>query len=89
MRGIITQGNSICFGRFGLQALKSAWITSREIEARRRTITRYAHRNGKIWICVFFDKTITMQPTKTRMGLENGPQNTRYLSLNQVEYFMK
>jgi large subunit ribosomal protein L16 len=63
MRGITTRGNSICFGRFGLQALESAWITCREIEARRRVITCYARCGGKIWIHIFPDKPITMRPT--------------------------
>ncbi len=72
MRGITTQGNSICFGRFGLQALELAWITSRQIEARWQTITHYAHHDGKIWIHIFLDKPKTMQPAETCMGLGKG-----------------
>jgi large subunit ribosomal protein L16 len=60
MKGIATRGNSICFGRFGLQALESAWITSRQIEVGWRAITCYAHCGGKIWIRIFPDKPITM-----------------------------
>ncbi len=68
MRGVATRCNSICFGRFGLQAFGPAWITSRQIEARRRAIICYAHHNGKIWIHIFLNKLITMQLTETRIG---------------------
>lgn len=72
MKGISTRGNSICFGKFALQALESAWITSRQIEAGRRAITRYARRGGKLWIRIFPDKPITMRPAETRMGSGKG-----------------
>jgi large subunit ribosomal protein L16 len=72
MKGISTRGNSICFGKFGLQALEPAWITSRQIEAGRRAITRYARRGGKLWIRIFPDKPITMRPAETRMGSGKG-----------------
>jgi large subunit ribosomal protein L16 len=48
MRGTKTRGNEICFGKFGLQALEPTWITSRQIEASRRTITRYTKRGAKL-----------------------------------------
>ena len=48
MRGTKTRGNEICFGNFGLQALEPTWITSRQIEAARRTITRYTKRGASI-----------------------------------------
>nr|YP_009559547.1 ribosomal protein L16 [Diphasiastrum digitatum]AZU95344.1 ribosomal protein L16 [Diphasiastrum digitatum] len=72
LRGVSTRGNRICFGRFALQALEPAWITSRQIEAGRRAITRYARRGGKIWIRIFPDKPITMRPAETRMGSGKG-----------------
>jgi len=50
MRGITIRSNSICFGRFGFQALKLASTTSRQIEARRQATIHYACRDGKIWI---------------------------------------
>ncbi|KAK9276705.1 hypothetical protein L1049_006241 [Liquidambar formosana] len=49
MKGISYRGNRICFGRYALQALEPAWITSRQIEAGRRAMTRNARRGGKIW----------------------------------------
>jgi large subunit ribosomal protein L16 len=72
MKGIATRGNSICFGKFALQGLEPAWITSRQIEAGRRAITRYARRGGKLWIRIFPDKPITMRPAETRMGSGKG-----------------
>lgn len=67
-RGSAQSGNTIIFGNFGLQALESAWVTSQQIEAARRAITRYVRRGGKIWIRVFPDKPVTRKPAETRMG---------------------
>nr|YP_010399936.1 ribosomal protein L16 [Nowellia curvifolia]UQM88702.1 ribosomal protein L16 [Nowellia curvifolia] len=72
LKGRATRGNSICFGKFALQALEPAWITSRQIEAGRRAITRYARRGGKLWIRIFPDKPITVRPAETRMGSGKG-----------------
>lgn len=72
MRGVATRGNVLNFGEFGLQALEPAWITSRQIEAGRRAMTRYVRRGGKIWIRVFPDKPVTMRPAETRMGSGKG-----------------
>ena len=72
LKGTATRGARIAFGRFALQALEPSWITSRQIEAGRRTITRYAKRGGKLWIRVFPDKPITMRPAETRMGSGKG-----------------
>jgi large subunit ribosomal protein L16 len=60
LKGIATRGNSICFGKFALQALEPAWIT------------RYARRGGKLWIRIFPDKPITVRPAETRMGSGKG-----------------
>ncbi|KAJ9535621.1 hypothetical protein OSB04_un001235 [Centaurea solstitialis] len=57
MKGISYRGNHICFGKYALQALEPAWITSRQIEAGRRAMTRNARRGGKIWVRIFPDKT--------------------------------
>ncbi|AFY65287.1 50S ribosomal protein L16 [Geitlerinema sp. PCC 7407] len=72
MRGQATRGNELNFGDFALQALEPAWITSRQIEASRRAMTRYIRRGGKIWIRVFPDKPVTMRPAETRMGSGKG-----------------
>jgi large subunit ribosomal protein L16 len=49
-------------------ALEPVWITSRQIEAARRTITGYVKRGGKVWIRIFPDKPVTQKPAETRMG---------------------
>ena len=67
-RGKAQAGNTIVFGDFGLQALESAWVTSQQIEAARRAITRYVRRGGNIWIRIFPDKPVTKKPAETRMG---------------------
>lgn len=72
MRGLAHRGSKIDFGEFALQAIEPAWITSRQIEAARRAMTRYVRRGGKIWIRVFPDKPVTMRPAETRMGSGKG-----------------
>ncbi|KAK8314812.1 hypothetical protein V6Z11_D01G195700, partial [Gossypium hirsutum] len=72
MMGISYRGNRICFGRYALQALEPAWITSRQIEAGRRAMTRNVRRGGKIWVHIFPDKPVTVRPTETRMGSGKG-----------------
>ena len=67
-RGKAQSGNTIIFGDFGLQALESAWLTSRQIEATRRAITRHVRRGGNIWVRIFPDKPVTKKPAETRMG---------------------
>lgn len=72
MSGVATRGSSLNFGDFGLQATEPAWITSRQIEAGRRAMTRYIRRGGKIWIRVFPDKPVTQRAAETRMGSGKG-----------------
>ncbi|MEB3230262.1 MAG: 50S ribosomal protein L16 [Leptolyngbyaceae bacterium] len=72
MKGMATRGNTINFGDFALQALEPSWITSRQIEASRRAMTRYVRRGGKVWIRVFPDKPVTMRAAETRMGSGKG-----------------
>nr|YP_010284433.1 50S ribosomal protein L16 [Caryocar glabrum]UKQ56176.1 50S ribosomal protein L16 [Caryocar glabrum] len=72
MKGISYRGNRICFGRYALQTLEPAWITSRQIEAGRRAMTRNARHGGKIWIPIFPDKPVTLRPAETRMGSGKG-----------------
>ena len=72
-RGKAQAGNTLAFGDFGLQALESAWITSRQIEAARRAMTHYIRRGGNIWIRIFPDKPATKKPAETRQGGGKGP----------------
>ena len=73
LRGRAQTGNTVVFGDFGLQALESAWVTSRQIEAARRAMTRHIRRGGNIWIRVFPDKPVTRKPAETRMGGGKAP----------------
>ena len=72
MRGIATAGNTVAFGDIGIQALEPAWITARQIEAARRTITHHLKRGGKVWSRIFPDKAATAKPAETRMGSGKG-----------------
>ena len=72
MTGSATRGTEISFGDFGLQALECGWLSSRQIEAARRAMTRYIKRGGKIWIRRFPHKPLTSKPAETRMGKGKG-----------------
>jgi large subunit ribosomal protein L16 len=67
-----TRGTSLAFGEYGLKALESGWLTSRQIEAARIAMTRHVKRAGKVWIRMFPDKPITAKPAETRMGKGKG-----------------
>ena len=66
--GTAWRGSSVSFGEYGLQALDRAWITTRQIEACRQTITRRMKRRGKVWIRIFPQKSYTKKPLEVRMG---------------------
>ncbi|MBL8134669.1 MAG: 50S ribosomal protein L16 [Anaerolineae bacterium] len=72
MKGTASRGASVHFGEFGLQALEPCWLSSRQIEAARRTMVRYVRRRGKIWIRIFPDKPFTKKAAETRMGSGKG-----------------
>ena len=72
MSGLAKGGYNVAFGEYGLATQEPAWITSRQIEAARRAMTRSVKRGGKIWIRVFPDKPITKKPAETRMGTGKG-----------------
>ena len=71
-RGLATRGNKVSFGEYGLKATGRGRISSRQIEAARRAITRHIKRGGKIWIRVFPDKPISKKPLEVRMGKGKG-----------------
>lgn len=76
MKGAETRGVNFEFGSFALQTLDPGWLTSRQIEAARRAMTRSIKRGGTIWIRIFPDKPITKKPAETRMG--SGKGNPEY-----------
>lgn len=72
LKGKSVRGSVLSFGAFGLQILEPGWITSKQIEASRRVISRQTKRGGKLWIRVFPDKAITARAAETRMGSGKG-----------------
>ena len=72
MRGEAKGGKEVAFGQYGLQALDSKWITSRQIEAARIAMTRYMKRGGKVWIKIFPHKPISAKAIGVRMGSGKG-----------------
>jgi large subunit ribosomal protein L16 len=75
-RGVATTGNRVSFGEFGLKSTRGGQITSRQVEAARRAMTRHLKRGGKVWIRIFPDKPISRKPLEVRMG--NGKGNVEY-----------
>lgn len=71
-RGLAQRGSAVSFGDFGLKAVERGRITSRQIEAARRAMSRFIKRGGKIWIRIFPDKPITKKPLEVRMGKGKG-----------------
>lgn len=67
-KGIATRGTKVSFGEFGLKSVSRGRLTSRQIEAARRAMTRHIKRGGRVWIRVFPDKPISKKPAEVRMG---------------------
>ncbi len=72
MKGIATSCNKVNFGEYGMKALEPAWITARQIEAARVSLTRFLKKGGKMWCRVFPDKPVSKKPAETRMGKGKG-----------------
>jgi large subunit ribosomal protein L16 len=72
LKGKACRNNILTQGSYGIQALEPVWLTSRQIEAVRRTISRYTKRTGKLWIKVFPDKSVTARAEESRMGSGKG-----------------
>ena len=72
MKGMAQRGHRVSLGSYGLKALESVWLTSRQIEAARVALTRHMKREGQVWIKVFPDKPVTKKPLETRMGKGKG-----------------
>lgn len=74
--GLAFVANKVSFGEYGLKAVEHGQLTARQIEAARRTISRFVKRGGKLWIRVYPDKPISKKPIEVRMG--NGKGNVEY-----------
>lgn len=72
MKGMSQRGHRLSNGMFGVKALDSVFVTSRQIEAARIAATRYMKREGQLWIKIFPDKPITKKPLEVRMGKGKG-----------------
>lgn len=72
IREVAKRGNYIAFGSFALKALEPIWLTNRQIEAARQSMTRAMKREGNVWIRIFPDKSITRKPLEVRMGKGKG-----------------
>ncbi|MBP6005709.1 50S ribosomal protein L16 [Candidatus Saccharibacteria bacterium] len=71
-RGVAKRGSKISFGQYALKSMDHERITSRQIEAARRAMTRYMKRGGKVWIRIFPDIAVTKKPAEVRMGSGKG-----------------
>ena len=74
--GVATRGAKVSFGEYGLKATERGRLTSRQIEAARRAMTRHIKRGGRIWIRIFPDKPVSQKPAEVRMG--NGKGNPEF-----------
>jgi large subunit ribosomal protein L16 len=71
-KGVASRKTEISFGNYAMKSMEYAWISSRQIEAARRAMTRFIKRGGKIWIRIFPDKPITKKGAEVPMGNGKG-----------------
>ena len=71
-KGCATRTTTVAFGSHGIKATTHSWVTSRQIEATRRVLTRYVKRGGKVWIRVFPDRPVTKKGAEVPMGKGKG-----------------
>jgi large subunit ribosomal protein L16 len=67
-KGVATRTNTVAFGNFGVKSTTHAWVSSRQIEAARRVLSRYIRRGGKVWIRIFPDRPMTKKGSEVPMG---------------------
>ena len=72
LKGMSNSGNYVCYGTYGMKALEAGWITNRQIEAWRISLSRRVRKIGRLWIRIFPNKSITKKPAETRMGKGKG-----------------
>jgi len=72
LRGLASRGNQVVFGEYGLQTLQLGWVTARQIEAGRVAAQHSLGSEGKLWIRIFPDKSVTSKPAEVRMGTGKG-----------------
>jgi large subunit ribosomal protein L16 len=72
IKGNATRGNRVIYGEFGLQATQGGWVSAQTIEAGRIAAQQYVRGEGRLYIRVFPDKSVTSIPLETRMGKGKG-----------------
>lgn len=72
IKGVAKGGTALNFGSHGLKSMDAERVTSRQIEAARRAMTRHMKRAGRVWIRIFPDVPVTKKPTEVRMGKGKG-----------------
>ena len=72
VRGQANRGNKVSYGEFGLQVLEGGWLSAEAIEAGRITATHSVRGEGRLYIRVFPQKSVTAIPAETRMGKGKG-----------------
>jgi large subunit ribosomal protein L16 len=72
IHGMAKSATDLDFGNYGLKATTADRVTSRQIEAARRAITRHLRRAGKVWIRIFPDVPVSQKPAEVRMGKGKG-----------------
>ncbi|MEK7611206.1 MAG: 50S ribosomal protein L16 [Patescibacteria group bacterium] len=73
MKGPASRGTSLAFGDYGLKVMENCWLTARQLESARKTISHFTKRGGRLWIRIFPDKPVTKRPPEIRMGGGKGP----------------
>ncbi len=87
--GTATRLLTIAYGHFGLKATTRGWVTSRQIEAARRAMTRYIKRGGEVWIRIFPDKPVTQRPPEVGMGGGKGPLDHFVTTVKPGQYLFE
>ena len=85
VRGLASRGNYIAFGKYGLQSTTTERVTSRQIEAARRAMTRYAKRGGSIWIRIFPHTPVSRKPTDVKWVAARVTQNFMLLRFDLAQ----
>jgi len=70
--GNACRGTEVSFGEYGMKAMEPYWLSSRQIEAARVSLSRVLKKRGKMWIRIFPDVPITRKPAEVRMGSGKG-----------------
>jgi len=67
-----SRGTTLAYGSFGLRSLSEERVTSNQIEAARRVISRTLGKTGRIWIRIFPDRPYTQKAAEVPMGKGKG-----------------